>query len=49
MDLKATFANQETGIMCNDTMATLSGTNTFPGFGLIEFDAPVGFGTSPGC
>jgi hypothetical protein len=49
IDLKATFANQETGIACGDTMATLSGTNTFPGFGLLEFDAPVGFGTSPGC
>jgi hypothetical protein len=49
IDLKATFANQETGITCSDTMATLSGTNTFPGFGLLEFDAPVGFGTSPGC
>lgn len=49
IDLKATFANQDTGITCSDTMATLSGTNTFPGFGLLEFDAPVGFGTSPGC
>jgi hypothetical protein len=49
IDLKATFPNQETGITCSDTMATLSGTNTFPGFGLLEFDAPVGFGTSPGC
>ena len=49
MDLKATFANQETGIMCSDTMATLSGTNILPGFGPVQFDAPVGFGTSPGC
>jgi hypothetical protein len=49
IDLKATFANQDTGITCSDTMATLSGTNTFPDFGLLEFDAPVGFGTSPGC
>lgn len=44
VDLKATFANQQTGIMCDgENMTTLSGTNTFPGFGLLEFDAPVGF------
>ena len=49
IDLKATFANQETGITCSDTMATLSGTNILPGFGPVQFDAPVGFGTSPGC
>ena len=49
IDLKATFFNEDTGITCSDTMATLSGTNTFPGVGLLEFDAPVGFGTSPGC
>jgi len=49
VDLKATFDNQQTGIQCGDTMATLSGTNTFPGVGLLDFDAPIGFGTSPGC
>ena len=49
VDLKATFANQDTGIACGDTMATLRGTNIFPGFGLLEWDTPVGFGTSPGC
>jgi hypothetical protein len=49
IDLKATFANQEIGVTCSDTMATLSGTNILPGFGPVDFDAPVGFGTSPGC
>jgi hypothetical protein len=49
IDLKATFDNREIGVTCSDTMATLSGTNILPGFGPVDFDAPVGFGTSPGC
>src|SRR5262245_7197287 len=49
VDLKATFANQETGIVCGgENMTTLSGTNNLPGFGLLEFDAPVGFDIA-GC
>src|SRR5262245_48696428 len=49
VDLKATFDNQQTGIVCGgENMTTLSGTNTFPGFGLLEFDAPVGFNIA-GC
>jgi hypothetical protein len=49
VDLQIKVRQQDTGIVCGDTSATLSGTATIPGGGTFDFDAIVGFFTGPGC
>jgi hypothetical protein len=49
-DLRIKVRQQETGITCDDTSATLTGTAAFPGLPDPQsFDAIVGFYTGPGC
>jgi hypothetical protein len=46
-DLLIKVAQQDTGIVCGDTSATLSGTANIPGVGAVDFDPIVGFFTDP--
>jgi hypothetical protein len=48
-DLQIKVRQPETGITCGDTEATVTGSSSFQGFGLLDFDAIVGFYTGPGC
>ena len=47
VDLQIKVAQQDTGIVCGDTSATLSGTANIPGVGAVDFDPIVGFFTDP--
>ncbi len=44
LDLLIKFRQPDTGIGCDDTVATLSGQIFFQGFGFLPFHATVGFG-----
>ena len=51
-DLQIKVDNQQTGIVCEDVMAVVTGLVDFPNLGFfgVEFDAPVGFSTGgPTC
>jgi len=47
VDLQLKFAQQDTGITCSDTEATVSGAINFTNFPDFPFDAIVGFYTDP--
>jgi hypothetical protein len=48
-DLELKVRQPDTGITCNDTEASVTGTTDFPGFPSFGFDAIAGFYTGPGC